>query len=158
MSEGDLLIRRCSRKHPEQRSGTAKGRWPGRLQKQASVRKQVLGTVWATGVKHLGYFDPGDGTVTGTVSALSTQANRPLQPKVNTRRPMPALGRESPPGAVVHKNAHGSQVTWSPGVDVAATDSCQQDAESVTGESLDVQGRPLPEAVKKSSLRWRFLS
>lgn len=67
----------------------------------------------------------------GTVSAPSTQTSRPLQPKDSTGKLVSVVGRESPLGAVGHKNAHGSQEAWSPGVEVAMTnkDSCQQDNE-----------------------------
>ena len=112
----------------EWRSGTLKEEEARQAAKVGKChRKRTLAAVGATRAKQLGYSDPGG----GQPWALSTQASRLLQPKGSTGRLVPAVGRESPLGAVGHKNVHGSQEGWSPGVDVAMTntDSCQQDNE-----------------------------
>lgn len=106
-------------------------------------------------------FQPWGWTAMGTVSAPSTQTSRPLPPKDSTGKLVSVVGRESPLGAVGHKNAHGSQEAWSPGVDVAMTKTAVSKRMSwATGEGESGRaGKTIPlEAVKKASLRWRFLS
>lgn len=62
-------------------------------------------------------FQPWGQTATGTMNALSARANRPLQPKGSTRRPVLAVGRESPSRAILCKNKYswitGDTVPWS---------------------------------------------
>lgn len=80
-----------------------KGRRPGSL--QVSQKGSSGDSVGHRG-EAAGVFRPWGCVVPGTSGALSVQAKQALLPEGSQRRQGLAIGRESPPGALVHKNDH----------------------------------------------------